>query len=63
MIFGLALMISITAPRDGGFGPLPNSVISAPAIKVRPRQASTSALMLSSDAAVSTADTSPSRTA
>src|SRR5690348_7704244 len=56
-------MMSTTAGSHGCCGGLPNSVISAPAKKVWPSQAMTTALALSSASASAIASTSPWRTA
>ena len=52
-----------TSLRPGGFGGLPNSVMSAPAIKVRPAQVSTIAFTSGSAMALLTHSRMPPRTA
>ncbi len=61
--FGLASIARITSCNDGPVIGLPNSVISAPAMKVRPAQASTMARTLPSCPAFSMPERIPSRTA
>ncbi len=55
--------MALTARRPGSFGGLPNSVMSAPAMKVRPSQTSATALTAGSAAARSTPCLMPARTA
>ena len=62
MIAGLPSMTSSTSWRPGSFGGWPNSVMSAPAMKVRPAQAMTTAPTPWSAAACRTPSRSPSRT-
>src|SRR5436305_1797280 len=61
--FGQFSSAEITSPRLGGCGGLPNSVMSAPAMKVRPPQVSTIAFTSASEAAVFTFSKMPRRTA
>src|SRR5438270_7650651 len=56
-------IVSTTIGNHGCCGGLPNSVMSAPAKKVWPSQAITTARTLSSASASATASTSPCRTA
>ncbi len=58
--FSISLSTSFS---PGGFGGLPNSVISAPAMKVRPAQVSTMPLMAGSAIAALTQSRMPPRTA
>ena len=60
--FGIASIAAMTAARLGDCGGLPNSVISAPAKKVRPAQAITTASTPPSSAAWRNPSTSPART-
>ncbi len=60
--FGDLSSATITCCNEGSSFGLPNSVMSAPAKKVRPAQASTIALTASSDVNASSALTRPSRT-
>ena len=61
--FGIVSIISITSPRPGGCSGLPNSVMSAPAAKVRPALASTTALTEGSSRSAFIASYTPLRTA
>ena len=60
---GKAAMRSTTSGSCGMTGGLPNSVMSAPAKKVRPSHASTTALIDASPSASSKAAVTPVRTA
>ena len=61
--FGEFSIATSTSCRPGGFGGLPNSVMSAPAMKVRPPQVSTMALTLLSAIASLMQSKIPPRTA
>ena len=61
--FGLFSIATSTSCRPGGFGGLPNSVMSAPAIKVRPAQVSTIAFTSGSAMALFMHSRMPPRTA
>ena len=61
--FGLFSMVSMMARRPGSFIGLPNSVMSAPATKVRPAQISTIAFAASSAMAALTPAWMPARSA
>ena len=63
MGFVLASSLAITSPKSGDCMGLPNSVMSAPAKKVRPAQVMTIACTVSSARAAASAVVSPSRTA
>src|SRR6202140_4404104 len=61
--FGLLSITASTSCRPGGFGGLPNSVMSAPAIKVRPPQVRTIAFTSGSAIALFMQSRIPPRTA
>ena len=61
--FGEFSIATSTSCRPGGFGGLPNSVMSAPAIKVRPPQVSTIAFTSGSAIALFMHSKMPPRTA
>ena len=61
--FGEFSIATSTSCRPGGFGGLPNSVMSAPAMKVRPPQVSTIALIEGSAIASFMQSKIPPRTA
>ena len=61
--FGEFSIRTSTSARPGGFGGLPNSVMSAPAMKVRPPQVSTIALTSGSAIALFMHSKMPPRTA
>ena len=61
--FGEFSIVSSTSCRPGGFGGLPNSVMSAPAMKVRPPQVSTIACTSGSAMALLMHSKMPPRTA
>ena len=61
--FGEFSIVSSTSARPGGFGGLPNSVMSAPAMKVRPPQVSTIAFTSGSAMALLMQSKMPPRTA
>ncbi|MGY4600890.1 hypothetical protein ACVWXL_008636 [Bradyrhizobium sp. GM22.5] len=61
--FGEFSISESTSLRAGGFGGLPNSVMSAPAMKVRPAQVSTMPLMAGSATAALMHSRIPPRTA
>jgi len=61
--FGEFSIASSASCSPGGFGGLPNSVMSAPAMKVRPPQVSTMALMPGSAIASFMQSRMPPRTA
>ena len=60
--FGIVSIAAMTSPRPGACGGLPNSVMSAPAKKVRPAQAISTALTAASSRVWRSALTSPART-
>ncbi len=60
--FGIASIAAMTSPSPGACGGLPNSVMSAPAKKVRPAQAMTTASTDASSRARANAAASPART-
>ena len=62
MGLGLASIASMTLCSEAPRGGLPNSLMSAPAMKVRPAHASTIALTAGSATAAATPAASPSRT-
>ena len=61
--FGHFSWMAFTSRSPGSFGGLPNSVMSAPAMKVRPSQTSATARTAGSAAARSTPSLMPARTA
>ena len=61
--FGEFSIATSTSCRPGGFGGLPNSVMSAPAMKVRPPQVSTIAFTSGSAIAAFMQSKIPPRTA
>ena len=61
--FGEFSIGTSTSARPGGFGGLPNSVMSAPAMKVRPPQVSTIAFTSASAIAAFMHSKMPPRTA